>query len=83
MAVGEQVVGVITLNTRQARQYNATDVQTLSLLANQTASALERARYFEQVQRRVVRFARQLSGARVGPMKDFSAIYAFLNARRP
>lgn len=53
MAVGERVVGVITLNTWRARQYTATDVQTLSLLANQTATALERARYFQQVQRRV------------------------------
>lgn len=53
MCVGEQVVGVITVNTRAERTYDAADIQTLSLLANQTASALERARYFQQVQHRV------------------------------
>mgnify|MGYP000359595642 CR=1 FL=1 len=53
MLVGEQVVGVISISTRNERNFDTTDIQTLSLLANQTASALERARYFQQVQRRV------------------------------
>src|SRR5581483_4253895 len=53
MLVGERIAGVVTVNTHYDRIYNATDVQTLSLLANQTASALERARYFEELQRRV------------------------------
>jgi GAF domain-containing protein len=52
MTVSEQVVGVITVNTHGERQFDDADTQTLQLLANQTASALERARYFEQVQRR-------------------------------
>ena len=53
MLVGEQVVGVIAINTLHEHNFDTTDIQTLSLLANQTASALERARYFLQVQRRV------------------------------
>jgi GAF domain-containing protein len=52
MLVGDHVVGVVTVNTHHERHYDQADVQTLSLLANQTASALERARYFDQVQRR-------------------------------
>ncbi len=53
MLVGETVVGVVTVNTKLDRHYQPTEVQTLSLLANQVASALERARYFAQEQRRV------------------------------
>lgn len=53
MLVGDAAVGVISVNTRSERHFDMTDVQTLALLANQTASALERARYFDQVQRRV------------------------------
>ncbi len=51
--VNEAVAGVIAVNSRGERQFDETDIQTLELLANQTASALERARYFVQVQRRV------------------------------
>ncbi len=50
MLVGGQAVGVITVNTRTPRVFNEQDMQTLALLANQTAIALERVRYFEQVQ---------------------------------
>lgn len=53
MLVGERAVGVIAVHTSSERHFDATDVQTLALLANQTASALERARYFDQVQGRV------------------------------
>lgn len=52
MMLSEHIVGVIVVNTRRERQYTETDAQTLALLANQTASTLERARYFDQVQRR-------------------------------
>lgn len=50
MLVGGRAVGVFTLNTRAARTFSPIEQQTLSLLANQTAIALERASYFEQVQ---------------------------------
>jgi GAF domain-containing protein len=43
---------VVTVNSHQERHYDSGDIQTLSLLANQTASAMERASYYEQVQRR-------------------------------
>lgn len=52
MLVGERVDGVITVNTTVERIFNASDMQTLALLANQTAIALERATYFEEQQRR-------------------------------
>lgn len=53
MLVADQVVGVIAIHTEKERHFEAADVQTLSLVANQTASALERARYFVEVQGRV------------------------------
>lgn len=52
MLAGERALGVVLVNTRGERRYDATEAQTLALLANQTASALERAEYFEQVQKR-------------------------------
>lgn len=51
MLVGERVVGVVTVNTFTPRRFDETDVQTLSLVANQTAIALERATYFQKQQR--------------------------------
>lgn len=53
MLVGEHAVGVITGNTFRERVFKPDDWQSLSLLANQTASALERARSVAQVRRRV------------------------------
>jgi len=53
MQVGERAVGVIVAAGRFARRYDATDAQTLALLANQTASALERAQAYRQEQQRV------------------------------
>lgn len=53
MLVGENAVGVILMQTLQERQFDTIDAQTLALLADQTASALERARYFKQLQRHV------------------------------
>jgi two-component system, sensor histidine kinase PdtaS len=50
MVTGDKVVGVIVLSTPQARRFGAHDIQMLSLLANQTAIALQRAHYFEQMQ---------------------------------
>jgi GAF domain-containing protein/anti-sigma regulatory factor (Ser/Thr protein kinase) len=53
MQNGETVVGVIAVAGRVGRQYDATDAQSLALLANQTASALARADAFRQEQQRV------------------------------
>lgn len=53
MQVGERAVGVIVAAGRIGRRYDATDAQTLALLANQTASALERAQAYRQEQQRV------------------------------
>jgi GAF domain-containing protein len=51
MLIGERAVGVITVNMLAERSFDTTDLQALSLLANQTAIALERASYFERQQR--------------------------------
>ncbi|MBI4675938.1 MAG: GAF domain-containing protein [Chloroflexi bacterium] len=53
MQVGENVVGVVAAARQAGRRYDATDMQTLALLANQTASALERAKAYRQEQQRV------------------------------
>ncbi|MCC7161262.1 MAG: GAF domain-containing protein [Anaerolineae bacterium] len=53
MLSADGVVGVIAIHSQRERHFDAADVQTLSLVANQTASALERARYFLQVQGQV------------------------------
>lgn len=53
MLMGERAVGVLTVNSYVERQFDAGDGQALSLLANQTAIALERAAAFQQEQERV------------------------------
>lgn len=53
MQSGERTVGVIAVARRTGRSFDTTDAQTLALLANQTASALERAYAFHQEHARV------------------------------
>lgn len=53
MLLADRVVGVIAIGSRNERHFDAVDIQTLSLVANQTASALDRAHYFLQVQGQV------------------------------
>lgn len=53
MQVSGSVIGVIALTRRAGRAFDLTDAQTLALLANQTANALERADAFRQERQRV------------------------------
>jgi GAF domain-containing protein len=53
MHSGERAVGVIAVVRRSGRSFDMTDAQTLALLANQTASALERVYAFQQEHARV------------------------------
>lgn len=53
MRRGEQVVGVIAAARSSGRVFDMTDAQTLTLLANQTAGAMERADAFRQERQRV------------------------------
>jgi len=49
MVVGEGVIGGLAVNEREPRQWAEDEIHLLSLIANTTAQALERARLFEQV----------------------------------
>lgn len=53
MRRGEHEVGVIAVARSSGRVFDITDAQTLTLLANQTAGALERADAFRQERQRV------------------------------
>ena len=52
MQMRERVVGVLAVAGQNGRKYNASDAESLALLANQTANALERANLFRQEQLR-------------------------------
>lgn len=49
---GEEIVGAMLVHTRRPRRFNQDDEILLSLIANQTAVALERARQYEASQRK-------------------------------
>lgn len=57
MLVAEEAIGSLIVNSRTARDWRDDEVRLLSLIANQTAQALERVRLHEQTQQR----AEQLS----------------------
>jgi two-component system phosphate regulon sensor histidine kinase PhoR len=57
MLSGDEAVGVLIVHTRQPRQFSPEEVHFLSLVANQTALALESSRLFAQIEQR----ARELS----------------------
>jgi diguanylate cyclase (GGDEF)-like protein len=50
MFLEKRVVGAMLVHTRTRRQFGDGDIQLLSLIANQTAVALEKARLFGEVQ---------------------------------
>lgn len=53
LQVSDSVIGVIVIARRAGRAFDLTDAQTLALLTNQTANALERADAFRQERQRM------------------------------
>ncbi len=49
MMAGEKAIGGLVVNSRAQRDWSADEVRLLSLIANDTAQALERARLFESL----------------------------------
>ncbi|MCB9077540.1 MAG: PAS domain-containing protein [Anaerolineaceae bacterium] len=53
MKIGERVIGVLHATSAEPRHFSAEDEQLLQTLADQTAVAIENARLYEEIQRRV------------------------------
>lgn len=53
LRLGEKVFGMLSCQSYQSYAYDLEDQQTLSLLANQAATAIENARLFDETQRRL------------------------------
>ncbi|MCB0224892.1 MAG: PAS domain-containing protein [Anaerolineae bacterium] len=53
MKIGERVIGVLHATSVEPRHFSAEDEQLLQTLADQTAVAIENARLYEEIQRRV------------------------------
>ncbi|RJP47309.1 MAG: GAF domain-containing protein [Anaerolineaceae bacterium] len=53
MKAGPRVIGVISIESEDANAFSKEDERLVSTLANQTASALENARLFEETRQRV------------------------------
>jgi PAS domain S-box-containing protein len=51
LVTGKKVIGVINLGTREVHQYTARDLNLLTTLASQAASAVENATLYEELQR--------------------------------
>ncbi|MBC8160053.1 MAG: SpoIIE family protein phosphatase [Roseiflexaceae bacterium] len=61
LSVGEQVIGTISIQSFRANAFDVDDLRMLSLIADQAAVAIAKARAFDQASRR----ARQLQAIRI------------------
>ena len=55
LRLGEQVIGTLNLASKEAGAFTPEDLPFLGQIADQLASALERSRFFEEIQRRARR----------------------------
>lgn len=80
MRVGAQVVGLVCLYSRAARDFSASDLTIVQTLANQSAVALQNARLFHHVTEGRDRLAAILDSTREGVLViDASGIISLVN----
>jgi len=75
LTVGSQVVGVLCLDRQEPHEFSASEVATLSVLADQVAVAVENARLFDQVRRfsqELERRVEERTQALAGAMEDLT-----------
>ena len=61
LKVGEQVIGVLNIDSQEVDGFDDSDVIMLSTLADQLATAIEKARLYEETHQRAVRLEEQIA----------------------